>query len=157
MADRWNITLFFSNSNIFPKGEYQKRLDETMRLAEIIHVPLIEDTYNHEEWLRAVSSADPGSPLREEPEGGKRCSKCFGYSLHRTGKAARNRGIPHITTTLTVSPHKSSSQIFAVAKGYPEFEYYDFKKMGGFQRSTVLSKKYFLYRQQYCGCEFSME
>lgn len=156
MEDRWEIIFFFSNSNIFPEEEYRKRFEETKRLAEIIDVPLIEDTYDHEEWLSAVSSADLRSPFREEPEGGTRCSKCFRYALHRLSLAARERGIYHFTTTLTVSPHKSSSQIFRAAKEYPEFEYYNFKKKGGFQRSTVLSKKYSLYRQQYCGCEFSM-
>jgi epoxyqueuosine reductase len=156
MEDQWEITLYFSNSNIFPKEEYQRRLDEAKRLAEILSLPIIVDEYDHGKWLNAVSSADHLSPLRKEPEGGNRCAKCFRYALNRTMREAQERKVPCFTTTLTISPHKSSPQIFSIAKDFPGFEYYNFKKRGGFQRSTVLSSKHNLYRQEYCGCEFSI-
>lgn len=149
MNDGYDITLFYSNSNIFPEKEYLKRLDETRRLAEIWNVPLIEDFWDHKAWLTFVRGYE------KEPEGGHRCAKCFEFNLQRTSEKAKELGFPHYTTTLSLGPYKNSRMIFEIANRFPGFLEYNFKKKNGFLRSVELSKEYNLYRQNYCGCEFS--
>ncbi|MBN2298092.1 MAG: epoxyqueuosine reductase QueH [Deltaproteobacteria bacterium] len=144
------IILFFSNSNIFPETEYEKRLQSARHLSRELHLELIEDTYDHLSWLEHIKG------LENEPERGRRCIKCFEYNLRRTALSAENLSIPCFTTTLTVSRHKPSRVIFEVGSHFPGFEPVDFKKNNGFSRSIELSRQYNLYRQNYCGCEFSM-
>ncbi len=145
------VALFYSNSNIFPYAEYKKRLQEVRRLGKIFAVPVIEDVYDHDAWLAWIHG------LEDEPEKGRRCTKCFSYSLLRTSEKARQLHIPHFSTTLTISPHKRSPQVFSAAEGLEGFVPDDFKKKSGFARSIALSNQYDLYRQNYCGCEFSMK
>jgi len=149
MNDGYDITLFYSNSNIFPKKEYLKRLEEARRLADIWNVALIEDSWDHREWLSFIKG------FEREPEGGNRCKKCFEFNLRRTAQKAKEQGFPLYTTTLTLGPYKNSKMIFRIAEQFPGFLEYNFKKKDGFLRSIELSKEYNLYRQDYCGCEFS--
>ena len=130
--------LFFSNCNIFPREEYDLRLEHARKLAVILGLDLIEDAYDHGAWLSAVAG------LEDEPERGRRCERCFRFSLSRTADRADLLGLPAFTTTLTVSRYKSSAQIFEVGKG------------NGYERSIDLSRLYGLYRQNFCGCEFSL-
>ncbi len=144
-----SVTLFYSNSNIFPYDEYCKRFAEMKRLASIYACPLVEDSYDHDEWLAWVRG------LEAEPEKGRRCLKCFEFNLGRAGVFARGNGFSGYTTTLTVSPHKRSGDIFEIGRQCGDFLAIDFKKKDGFKSSLELSRKYALYRQHYCGCEFS--
>ena len=156
LHEKNEVTLFFSNSNIFPEEEFQKRLYYAEKLANFYQIALIRDIYDHEAWRKmAIERRD--SDLENEPEGGKRCFECFKFNLERTAQKAKQLSIPAFTTTLTVSPHKNSAQIFEAGKNFPEFREYDFKKQNGFLRSVELSKKLDLYRQTYCGCEFSQK
>jgi predicted adenine nucleotide alpha hydrolase (AANH) superfamily ATPase len=150
LSNGYDIVLFFSNSNIFPEHEYETRLKSAQKLSRILCVELVEDIYDHESWLAHIKG------LEDEPEQGKRCIKCFEYNLKRTSSYAEKRSICSFTTTLTVSRHKPSSVIFEVGSRFKGFDPIDFKKQDGFSRSIVLSKQYDLYRQDYCGCEFSM-
>lgn len=160
--------LFYSNSNICSPEEYEKRLESVRKLVGKIGAELIIDPYDHKNWLEAVAG------LEDEPEGGRRCARCFRFSLSRTFFKAQELGVRHFTTTLTISPHKNSKLIFSIGRGIapgqgkpaidqrhstacsPLFLEIDFKKQGGFQRSVELSKEYGLYRQDFCGCEFSL-
>lgn len=144
-----SVQLFFSNSNIDLEAEFVKRLDGVKILAEHYRTPLHIEPYRHDRWLARVNG------LEDEPERGKRCSRCFAWSLRRAMIAARNFGRINFTTSLTVSPHKDTRQIFAVGESCPGFEPWDFKKQNGFKRSVELSRSFNLYRQAYCGCEFS--
>jgi predicted adenine nucleotide alpha hydrolase (AANH) superfamily ATPase len=146
----WGVVLFFSNSNIHPEEEYCKRLAEARRLAGSMHLDLVEDAYDHGAWLECVRG------LENEPERGKRCLKCFEYNLRRTALAMERMGLSGFTTTLTVSRHKSSRDIFAVGASLPGFVAMDFKKKDGYARSIELSRTLGLYRQAFCGCEFSL-
>ena len=146
----WNITLFYSNSNIFPEAEYLKRLDSANKLASIWKVPLITDSWDHEQWRKYVKGHE------KEPEGGSRCSLCFEFNLKRTADKAKELGFTAFTTTLTLGPYKNSKVIFDIASVFPGFMEFNFKKKNGFLRSVELSKEYGLYRQNYCGCEFSI-
>jgi epoxyqueuosine reductase len=145
------VVLYFSNFNIFPEAEYLKRLEHARKLASVMNLVIEEDQYDHAEWLKHVQG------LENEPEKGRRCEKCFEFSLSRTNQMAGRLDIPAFATTLTLSPHKVSRVIFEIGKQFPRFEPIDFKKQGGFLRSIKLSDEYGLYRQTYCGCAFSME
>ena len=149
-AAGWSVALFFSNSNIDPPEEYQRRLKDFRRLCSTHGLQGIEDTYDHERWRAAIAG------LEQEPERGQRCSSCFSYNLERTAQAMRDHGFDAFTTTLTVSPHKVSAQVFAAARAWPEFLAADFKKQDGFRRSVAASRRQGYYRQHYCGCEFSL-
>jgi len=145
----YDVALYFSNSNIHPEEEYLKRLDEIRRLAAVQGLDLVEDVYDHGAWLTHIRG------LEDEPERGRRCLKCFEYNLGRVSDMAQRLGVPDFTTTLTVSRHKSSGDIFAVGSTMPGFLAMDFKKQDGYARSIKLSIRFSLYRQGYCGCEFS--
>jgi predicted adenine nucleotide alpha hydrolase (AANH) superfamily ATPase len=146
----FQVTLFFANSNIAPEAEYLRRLEAMRQLAKITGLELIEDDYDHAAWREAVSG------LENEPEKGARCPVCFGFSLERTARKAEELGIARFTTSLTVSPLKNSRTIFAVGEKFAGFQAMDFKKKDGYLRSNILSREYGLYRQNYCGCEFSV-
>ncbi len=146
-------TLFFSNANIAPQEEHKKRLQEVVKLAGICDVPLLADETDHGDWLKEAAS-----DFENCPEKGERCQRCFRYSLQRTYNQMKKSGLDAFTTTLTVSPHKVTPVIAAIGKEISESAYLDinFKKQDGFKRSLELSKEYELYRQSYCGCEFSL-
>ena len=151
-------TLFFSNANIAPREEYERRLAAARQLAEAVGVTLVEDAdASHDEWLEKVAKG-----YEDAPEGGERCRRCFEFSLSRAAAYAAGHGISSFTTSLTVSPHKRSATVFAAGNaaaatrdGKTAFGLYDFKKRDGFRRSVALAKELGLYRQPYCGCEFS--
>jgi epoxyqueuosine reductase len=141
--------LYFSNSNIAPEAEYTRRLESARMLADRMALALEEDVYDHAAWLEAVRG------LEMEPEKGRRCLQCFEFSLTRTAQEARRLGIDEFCTTLTISPHKVSRRIFEIGARFPGFVPIDFKKQDGFLRSLQLTRELDLYRQGYCGCEFS--
>jgi epoxyqueuosine reductase len=145
------VTLFFSNSNIAPYHEYCVRRDAALMLAEVNEIECVIDEYDHAAWLEWIKG------FEAEPEKGMRCEKCFAFSLERTALYATSHDFDAFTTTLTVSPHKMSNVLFKIGGMYPGFLPYDFKKENGFARSIALSKEYDLYRQTYCGCEFSLQ
>lgn len=146
-GDEREVTLFYSNSNLNSQAEFDKRLKEVERLAEIYHLPLIVDPYDHEAWLQAVAG------LENEPECGARCRKCFEFNLKRSAEMASGGAF---ATTLTVSPRKSSKVIFETGSRWENFEPRDFKKKNGYLTGRNIALKYGFYRQNYCGCEFSM-
>jgi predicted adenine nucleotide alpha hydrolase (AANH) superfamily ATPase len=145
------VTLFFSNGNVYPADEYAKRLGEVRRLAGTCACGLVEDVYDHDAWRQWIAG------LEHEPERGARCRRCFEFSLARAAQYAQTQGFDGVTTSLTISPHKSTSDILAVGRAVTDcFLDIDFKQEGGFRRSLELSRRHGLYRQDYCGCEFSL-
>ena len=142
--------LFFGNSNIFPPEEAQLRFEALKSVAEHFSLRVIRGEHDHRRWLKEVE----GHEL--DPERGKRCAICFAYNLREAAQEAHRQGISLFTTTLTVSPHKDTPLIFSIGRTWDEFVAVDFKKKGGYKRSTDLSRELGLYRQNYCGCEFSM-
>ena len=161
------VTMFFANSNIDTKEEFEKRLHEAEKLAAIDGVKIVAIPYDHEEWLREVAAG-----YEHEPEKGARCSRCFRYNLTKAAEYAKQHGFDEFTTSLTVSPHKVSPVIFTEAVRAeesvtgvrnnpwnsdfkPHFASWDFKKGGGYDRSVKRAIELGLYRQDYCGCEFS--
>ena len=143
------VAMYFSNSNIDTREEFEKRLGEARKLAESEGVELVADEYDHATWLNEVAAG-----YEDEPEKGRRCERCYRYNLARTAAYAAANGFDAFTTSLTVSPHKPSAKIFAASED-PGFLREDFKKRDGFKLSLQRSAALGLYRQSYCGCEFS--
>ncbi len=143
----------FYNPNIHPLEEYQRRLEVAHKVAEEFDFPLAVGPYTPEEWLRETSS------LANEPEGGKRCEVCFRMRLKKTCLHMQEHGWDTFTTTLTISPRKSADVVNRIGReiGGDRFLARDFKKKEGFKRATELAKKWGLYRQNYCGCVYSIK
>ncbi len=155
LKEEYTVELYFYNPNIFPKEEYNKRLEETRRVADEFSLNLICADYDHESWLERVKG------LEKEPEKGKRCLVCYADRLGETAKLAKKRGFDCFDSTLTVSPHKDAKAISSIgqnlAKKYNiKFLNKDFKKQDGFKKACAVSRELNLYRQNYCGCEFSI-
>lgn len=158
----FDITVFFYNPNIDNSEEYFKRQDEEIRLIEQLNkqnngnnlIKIKTNPHLNEDYLSIVKG------FENEKEGGARCDKCFNLRLSKTAEFAKLNGFEYFTTTLSVSPHKNAQKLNEignlVAKQYDiKFLMADFKKQDGYKRSIELSKKYNLYRQDYCGCKFS--
>lgn len=141
--------MLFANSNIDTEEEFRKRLEEAGKVAAAEGVSIDSVPYDHDEWLREVARG-----CESEPEKGERCRRCFRYNLAKAAQYASAHGFDAFTTSLTVSPHKVSEMVFA-ASDDPRFLKENFKKHDGFKRSLVRSAELGLYRQSYCGCEFS--
>lgn len=152
-ADGWEPVLFFSNFNISPHSEYLRRLKAARTLADAESVLLIEDEPDHARWKREVASG-----FEDAPEGGARCARCFRFSLTRAFEQMSALGCTAFTTTLSVSPHKRSALLHAIGRdiGGDAFVPYDFKKQNGFLLSNKRAAELDLYRQIYCGCEYSI-
>lgn len=151
----YEVTLFYSDSNIWPREEYDRRLGEARRIAKAYSLELVEDSYDNEAWMEHIKG------LEAEPERGARCRKCFEFNLERTAEFAKANGFSSFTTTLTVAPQKVSEMVFkegrdAAEKAGINFLEINFKKQDGFKHSLELSDKHNLYRQDYCGCKFSI-
>lgn len=146
----WEPVLYFSNSNIFPQEEEEKRYENLLIVASHFHLKTIKGEYNHQEWLDWIKG------LEKEKEHGERCTKCFRYNLLQAYRMAKKEAIEYFCTTLTVSRFKNSSVIFSQGEDLEGFQKIDFKKKDGFALSCKMAKEMGLYRQNYCGCEFSL-
>ena len=147
--------LYFFNPNIYPPDEFDKRLNELIKYAKKKNVELIIDKQDATGWYHCIMG------LENEPERGKRCARCFEYRMLFTALKAFQLEYQYFTTTLTVSPHKQSKVIFEkaqeVANKYElTFLDIDFKKENGFLKTMQIAKEENFYRQNYCGCEFSI-
>jgi predicted adenine nucleotide alpha hydrolase (AANH) superfamily ATPase len=141
--------LFFGNSNIYPPKEAQKRFEALETVATHFNLEILKHEYNHTRWLDAVKGHE------NDKERGQRCSICFNYNLAEAANEAKKLDIKYITTTLTVSPYKDSFTIFEIGKEFDQFIPINFKKKDGYKKSLELARELKLYRQKYCGCEFS--
>ncbi len=154
----FDVTLFYCNPNTWPEEEYEKRFLEIPKLLRLNglagSVNVIKREYDPAPFTAAVRG------LEGEPEGGARCPECFNLRLRRTADEAKSQGYDYFATTLTVSPHKNAAVINAIGREISAdtgvaWLPSDFKKRDGYLRSIRLSKEYGLYRQCYCGCEYS--
>ena len=157
LSPYFDITILFYNPNIYPNEEFIKRLNTLKELIEKsnIKVKLETPTYNEEEFLQISKG------LEEEKEGGERCTKCFYLRLEKTAQIAKEKKYDYFCTTLSVSPYKDAQKLNKIGKVLEKkynikYLYSDFKKKEGYKRSNELSKKYNLYRQNYCGCKYSL-
>lgn len=154
LLEKYDVIGFFSNSNIQPAEEYERRLDEARKVAGILGVALIEDAYDPALWTRVTYK------FRNEPEKGRRCDVCYAVRLERAARTASSLGFDGFTTIMSLSPWKKAGTLNRVGKMLGrrhrvEFLEADFKKKDGFRKSVALSKDLSLYRQDYCGCLYS--
>lgn len=151
----YDVIVYFYNPNIFPDTEYQKRLEAEKTLCTHFGVDLIEEEYNQEEFFDYVKG------FENEPEKGLRCDRCFELRLSKTAEKAKELGIKNFTTTIVISPHKNFQKLSAIgeeiaAKTGLTFLSIDFKKKDGFLKTNKIANSLSLYRQNYCGCKFSL-
>ena len=160
LSNYFDITILYYNPNIYPKEEYEKRKQEQIKLINSLK------TKNKLDYLDCDYDNDLYNSLIKGyetcHEGGSRCSICFNMRLEKTATLAKENNFDYFGSTLTVSPHKNSKLINEIGinlsnKYRIKWLYSDFKKNEGYKQSIELSKKYELYRQDYCGCIYSKE
>ena len=157
LHEHFDITLYFCNPNISPESEFEFRLSELKRLVKELGLDfnVIEEPYDSAPFFALAKG------LEDQPERGERCRKCIEYRLRMAAAKAKELGSDYFTTTLTISPHKDCTFInecggrISEECGIP-YLYSDFKKHDGYKHSIQLSKEYNLYRQNYCGCVYSI-
>ena len=155
LKDKFKITVLYYNPNIDEEEEYQKRKAEQIRFLKETGWADFLDCDHEKEVFEEMAKG-----LEEEPERGRRCYQCYALRLEKTAKVAKEKGFDYFATTLTLSPHKNAEWLNEIGEkegGRYEVNYLfsDFKKQGGYYRSTALSEEYHLYRQDFCGCKYS--
>ena len=157
LAGHFDLSILYYNPNIYPPEEYHRReaeLERFVRDAGYTGVPVIELPYEPREFYDAVRG------LEDEPEKGGRCTVCYRMRLERAARYAAEHGFEWFTTTLSISPVKDPVRLNTIGAELAEqyglnYLQSEFRKRDGYKRSLVLSAEYGLYRQDYCGCEFS--
>ncbi|MGA2362206.1 MAG: epoxyqueuosine reductase QueH [Candidatus Aminicenantales bacterium] len=156
LQDEYEVTGFFTNSNIHPAEEYALRLDEARKVAELLAVPILWDGYDPARWLALTER------FKAEPEKGRRCDVCYALRLRRTAETAAREGFDVFATVMSLSPWKKAAVINRIGRQFGKrygvrFLEADFKKKDGFKKSVDLSRGHGLYRQSYCGCLYSRD
>ncbi len=156
IASKIDLTIFFYNPNIHPKKEYEIRKNENIRFAEKLGIPFIDADYDVQNWFARAKG------LEYSPERGERCTKCFDMRFERTALYAYENGFKVITSSLGISRWKNMEQInecgIRASKNYDGVNYwtYNWRKAGGAERMYKIAKKEEFYKQEYCGCIFSL-
>lgn len=151
-----DVTIFFYNPNIHPKKEYEIRKEENIRYAEKLGIPFIDADYDVQNWFARAKG------LEREPERGKRCTKCFDMRFERTALYAYENGFKIISSSLGISRWKNMDQIndcgIRAAANYEGINYwtYNWRKAGGAERMYQIAKEEKFYKQEYCGCIYSL-
>ena len=158
LSDYFEITVFYYNPNIFPESEYTKRILEQQMLIQDMKVKhpisFLAGSYERNRFYEIAAG------LEHLKEGGERCFKCYELRLEEAAKIAQEGEFDYFTTSLSISPMKNAEKLNEIgnkvgAKYGVSYLQSDFKKKNGYKRSIELSKEFGLYRQDYCGCEFS--
>lgn len=154
LSEKFSVTAFFFNPNIYPPSEYVFREKEAVAYFKTRSIRCISVPYQRREWLNAVAA------YAAEPEGGVRCRVCFDFRLRKTAELAAADRFDWFSTTLTIGPNKPANVIFPICEALARefgvnFFAQDFKKKDGYRRSCLLSRDSGMYRQNYCGCEYS--
>ena len=151
-----DVTIFFYNPNIHPKKEYEIRKEENIRFAQKLGIPFIDADYDVQNWFKRAKG------LEWEPERGERCTKCFDMRFERTALYAYENDFKIISSSLGISRWKNMDQIndcgVRAADHYEGVHYwtYNWRKAGGAERMYKIAKQEEFYKQEYCGCIFSL-
>ena len=157
LKEHFSVTVFYYNPNIDLDEEYQKRKAEQLRfLQQTGWADILDCDHDKQAFERLVQGYE------NEPERGKRCALCYRLRLEKTAQAAKENGFEWFCTTLTVSPYKNADWLNEIGQELGDryglnYLLSDFKKQGGYLRSTKLSAQYGLYRQDFCGCKYSQK
>ena len=170
LCSYFEITVLFYNPNIYPAAEYERRLEELKKFytkfVPAKNVVVVEAPYDPEDFYKAVGTREQPE-LANEPERGERCRRCYELRLRYTYNYAAAHNFDYFCTTLSISPFKDADMINEIGNALavpavpelvegPRWLPSDFKKKNGFKRSLELSAEYNLYRQEYCGCIYSL-
>ena len=177
LSQYYEITVFYYNPNIYPEEEYWKRVEEQksfirrfsqkqgqpdpagaecLEMGKKFHpIGFVEGAYEKERFYQMAKG------MEDIPEGGERCFRCYELRLAEAARQARERQMDYFTTTLSISPLKNARKLNEIGErlaGEYGVKYLssDFKKKDGYKRSVELSGEYGMYRQDYCGCVYSM-
>lgn len=158
LSNYFDITIYYYNPNIYPATEYIRRKEELKKFVKQFNnkINVIEELYNTDDYYKSIKG------LEKLGERSQRCYKCYEFRLAKTANYAKENYYDYFTTTLSISPYKDAEWINEIGKKLEEkynikYLYADFKKKNGYKRSLELSKKYKLYRQDYCGCVYSKQ
>ena len=161
LSDIFEITIYYSNSNIYPNAEYHRRYQELLSFIKQFNqdyhqnITVIEQPYLPKEYLNKLSR------YKDEPEGGKRCYLCYQKRMNDAFQYSCEHNFDYWTTVLSVSPHKNSQWINEIGASFAQnktkFLFSDFKKNNGYLKSVRFADSYHLYRQSYCGCVYSYQ
>ena len=159
LAEIFDITVYYNNSNIWPASEYERRRDELIRFISETNkeIKLIVPDYDNDSYTKMLE------PRKDDPEGWKRCFFCYAYRMDEAYSYAAANGFDYFTTVMSISRQKDSQKMNEIGKQlsakYPSVRYFysDFKKGGGQTRQKELVDEHHLYRQDYCGCIYSYE
>ena len=160
LADVFDITIMYNNSNIWPEEEYERRRDELKRLVHEAwddRFEIVIPPYDNENYTKDLE------PMKDEPEGWIRCFYCYGKRMKEGFAYAEANGFDYYTTVMTISRQKDSQKLneigMKLSEQYPSVKWFasDFKKKGGQVRRDEIVREYDMYRQEYCGCIYSAE
>ena len=159
LKDYFNITIYFSNSNIYPYDEFEKRLGALKEYLDILNddsIKLIVDKYDNDNYMKALQI------YKDEPEGGKRCKLCYELRMENTFKYAQDHNYDYVTTVMSISNRKNADWINEIGENLNnkysnvKYLYADFKKGDGITLNDSMNKQLNLYHQDYCGCIYSI-
>lgn len=162
LSQYFDLTLYFNNHNIFPESEYSRRFAELLKYVEWfkqenqVSIEVVQPDYKNDEYYELLKHR------ADEKEGGKRCTMCFALRMKEAIQYADQHDFDYMTTVMTISRHKNSMVLNQIGerlqKSYPKVKYFysDFKKNDGYHKSIQISRKHNMYRQSYCGCQFSL-
>ncbi len=159
LSKYFKITVFYYNPNIYPADEFFKRAEEQKRFISMLNtthpISFIEGEFEDDKFYNTVKG------FEKEREGGERCFKCYRLRLEKSAELAKKHGFDYFTTTLSISPLKNAQVLNEIGLDVGEqcgvkYLLSDFKKKNGYKRSCELSEEYGMYRQNYCGCVYSI-
>ncbi len=152
LNEGYEVSGLFFNPNIYPEAEFHKRLQAARCIAKLLQFHLDVVPYSPDEWFQQAGF------FKDDPEGGRRCEVCYRLRLERTYHHMLDCGADFFTTTLTVSPLKKASVVNKIGMDInaDRFLVRDFKKREGFKQATQIAEEQEIYRQNYCGCIYSM-
>lgn len=160
LSNYFDITIYYYNPNIYPENEYMRRMNELKEFIKVFDlkhtINFIEEKYDPKNYYKNIKG------LENLGEKSIRCFNCYKFRLDKSASFAKTNNFDYFTTTLSISPYKNSQWINEIGKELEmkyniKYLYADFKKKNGYKRSIELSKIYNLYRQDYCGCVYSMQ
>lgn len=159
LKDRFDITIYYNNSNIYPESEYQRRLDELKKYIQDLkaEINIVEPNYDNDSFNLYLS------PNKDDKEGHERCRMCFRKRLREGFEFASKNGYKYYATVMTISRYKNAQDINRIGeelnKEFPTVKwlYADFKKNNGYENSLIIIKNHEMYFQEYCGCKYSFE
>lgn len=162
----YKVVGFYYNPNIYPEGEYKKRLSEAKKLAKKLSIKLIVPKYNQDEYFNTIGIGKSAKRLNLSkgstfliPDKKVRCSKCWELRLEKTAKEAEKLGTETIGTTLRISPYQNQEKLLEIgrkiAKKY-NLKFYEDDLVCEYRNSIEMSKEKKMYRQKYCGCKYSL-